>query len=109
MSHAPSSGSYGREGGALRASIKGFPSRKATVALAKGGRSSKIGCRKTRFINPRFASQGIDKNLAKQAWTLGALSEERFEQAVAKGGGEGTPTRARWDGAWETLRESFHK
>jgi len=31
---------------------------------------------------PTLASQGIDKNLAHQARTLGALTEERFEQVV---------------------------
>ncbi|MEZ5764686.1 MAG: hypothetical protein R3D69_10755 [Xanthobacteraceae bacterium] len=32
---------------------------------------------------PTLASQGIDKNLAHQARTLGALSEEKFERAVS--------------------------
>ena len=32
---------------------------------------------------PTLASQGIDKNLAKQARILGALSDERFEAAIA--------------------------
>jgi hypothetical protein len=33
---------------------------------------------------PTLASQGIDKNLAHQARTLGGLSEEQFEQRVAE-------------------------
>lgn len=36
-----------------------------------------------RDIRPTLASQGIDKNLAHQARVLGALSEEKFEQAVS--------------------------
>jgi hypothetical protein len=31
---------------------------------------------------PTLASQGIDKNLAHQARTLGALMEDKFEQVV---------------------------
>jgi len=34
-------------------------------------------------LRPTLASQGIDKNLAHQARTLGALSEEKFERAVS--------------------------
>jgi hypothetical protein len=32
---------------------------------------------------PTLASQGIDKNLAHQARTLGALSDDKFEQVVS--------------------------
>jgi N6-adenosine-specific RNA methylase IME4 len=61
---------------------------KETVGLASGGehgRRRKIdGVRKTPSnIHATLASQGVDKNLAKQARTLGALSNEQFEQAVA--------------------------
>jgi hypothetical protein len=32
---------------------------------------------------PTLASQNIDKNLAHQARTLGALSDDKFEQVVS--------------------------
>lgn len=50
---------------------------KETVGLAKAGRPSSIGVSETP-ISPTLASQGIDKNLAKQARTLGALSDGRY-------------------------------
>ena len=54
---------------------------KETVGLSTGTRGSKVkGARVDE--KPTLASQGIDKNLAHQARTLGALSEERFEQVV---------------------------
>jgi hypothetical protein len=33
---------------------------------------------------PTLASQGMDENLAHQARTLGAMSEEKFEAKVAE-------------------------
>lgn len=54
---------------------------KETVGLAPPGRPAKNGVLETP-ISPTLASQGIDKNLAKQARTLGALSEGKFEQVV---------------------------
>ena len=56
---------------------------KETVGLASGGDAIKVA----RGIQnpeqrPTLESQGIDKNLAKQVRALGALSPERFEQAV---------------------------
>src|SRR5215467_756458 len=61
---------------------------KETVGLATGGehggRGRIDGARKTpSIVRPTLAMQGIDKNLAKQARALGALSEEEFEAAVA--------------------------
>lgn len=58
-----------------------------TVGLARGGehggRRGKGGVRKTpAIIRPTLAMQGIDKNLAKQARVLGALSDENFEAVV---------------------------
>jgi len=59
-------------------------SQKETVGLNQGAVPGKTGIRATPVLDPRptLASQGIDKNLAKQARALGALSPERFEQAV---------------------------
>ena len=59
-------------------------SQKETVGLNQGAVPGKTGVRATPVLDPRptLASQGIDKNLAKQARALGALSPERFEQAV---------------------------
>jgi N6-adenosine-specific RNA methylase IME4 len=61
---------------------------KQTVGLATGGehggRPTKDGVRKTpSIVRPTLAMQGIDKNLAKQARVLGALSDEKFETVVA--------------------------
>lgn len=61
---------------------------KQTVGLATGGehggRPTKDGVRKTpSIVRPTLAMQGIDKNLAKQARVLGALSDEKFEAVVA--------------------------
>ena len=61
-----------------------------TVGLNKGaaGGGKKAGPRGVlttpRDLRPTLASQGIDKNLAKQARTLGALSDEQFEEVVAE-------------------------
>jgi len=54
---------------------------KEGVGLNPGGRPRKTGVSATPVL-PTLDSQGIDKNLAKQARILGALSEEKFEQAV---------------------------
>lgn len=51
---------------------------KETVALAQGRRTD-LGFETTQ-VRPTFAEQGIDKNLAHQARTLGALTDERFEE-----------------------------
>jgi N6-adenosine-specific RNA methylase IME4 len=62
---------------------------KTTVGLARGGehggRGKKIdGVRKSpSIVRPTLAMQGIDKSLAKQARTLGVLSEGAFESVVA--------------------------
>jgi N6-adenosine-specific RNA methylase IME4 len=55
---------------------------KATVGLNEGGRPRKTGVSDT-LVVPTLASQGIDKNLAKQGRVLGALSNDQFESAVA--------------------------
>jgi hypothetical protein len=60
---------------------------KETVGLATGGehggRGRIDGVRKTpSIVRPTLGMQGVDKNLAKQARALGALSEEEFEAAV---------------------------
>jgi hypothetical protein len=54
---------------------------KETVGLAKPG-PKEFGLTENPNYAPTLASQGIDKNLAHQARTLGALSEERLEQVV---------------------------
>jgi hypothetical protein len=57
---------------------------KATVGLAKGGKPYQrkpTGVADTPVAT--LAMQGIDKNLAKQARVLGALSAEKFEAVVA--------------------------
>jgi hypothetical protein len=54
-------------------------SQKETVGLNRGMTGSKVtGLEKNpvRDARPTLASQGIDKNLAHQARTLGALSDE---------------------------------
>jgi hypothetical protein len=49
-----------------------------------GGRRSKDGVRNTpSILRPTLAMQGIDKNLAKQARTLGSLSDQDFEAVIA--------------------------
>jgi N6-adenosine-specific RNA methylase IME4 len=60
----------------------------ATVGLATGGeyggRKRKDGVRNTpAIVHATLASQGIDKNLAKQGRILGALSDVKFETVVA--------------------------
>ena len=55
---------------------------KATVGLNEGGRPRTTGVSDTPVV-PTLASQGIDKNLAKQGRVLGALSNNQFESAVA--------------------------
>jgi hypothetical protein len=54
---------------------------KKTVGLAKGG-GGKHG-RKRVSEKPTLASQGIDKNLAHKGRVLGAMSNKKFEEAVA--------------------------
>ena len=61
---------------------------KASVGLASGGehggKAPIDGLRKNPSnARPTLAMQGIDKNLAHHARTLGALSDERFEQVIA--------------------------
>jgi N6-adenosine-specific RNA methylase IME4 len=53
---------------------------KETVGLAKPTGSNQHRVKEQ--PNATLASQGIDKNLAHQARTLGALSDERFEQVI---------------------------
>jgi hypothetical protein len=60
---------------------------KATVGLNQGGRPAKTGLSDNPVL-PTLAMQGIDKNLAHQARVLGALSEQRFEELVAKARGK---------------------
>jgi phage N-6-adenine-methyltransferase len=50
---------------------------KETVGLNTGSQGRRVD------EKPTLASQGIDKNLAHQARTLGALSEDKFEAAVS--------------------------
>ena len=59
---------------------------KDSVGLNQGAVPGKTGVKSTPVLDtrPTLVSQGIDKNLAKQARALGALSPERFEQAVAE-------------------------
>jgi hypothetical protein len=54
-----------------------------TVGLNAGGRP-KTGSSADPVSVPTLASQGIDKNLANQARTLRAPSEEQFEERVAE-------------------------
>jgi hypothetical protein len=53
---------------------------KETVGLNAGARG--VGTKVRVDEKPTLAEQGIDKNLAHQARTFGALSDERFEQVV---------------------------
>jgi protein gp37 len=62
---------------------------KKSVGLNRGGRPAKTGVSDTPVL-PTLASQGIDKNLAKEGRKLGALSEEQFEQTVAEAREAGT-------------------
>lgn len=55
---------------------------KKTVGLHEGGRP-KTGLSDNPVLKPTLASQGIDKNLANQARTLGALSDSEFEDRIA--------------------------
>lgn len=59
---------------------------KETIGLNQGGVAGKTGVKNTPVLDdrPTLSSQGIDKNLAKQARALGALSEEDFEASVAR-------------------------
>jgi len=58
---------------------------KATVGLNQGAVRGKTGLKNNPVLDtrPTLASQGIDKNLAHQARTLGALSDDQFEKVVA--------------------------
>jgi hypothetical protein len=59
---------------------------KETVGLNRGVKGSKItGLKKNPVMDdrPTLASQGIDKNLAHKGRVLGAMSDEKFEEAVA--------------------------
>ena len=67
---------------------------KETVGLNPGGRPVKSGVSETPVL-PTLASQGIDKNLAKQARILGALSDDKFEQAVTDAREATTPMAPR--------------
>lgn len=53
---------------------------KQTVGLAKGGGNHRV--KEKPGAKASLASQGIDKNLAHQARTLGALTDDKFEQVV---------------------------
>lgn len=53
-----------------------------SVGLAKPPGSNQHRVKEQPDARPTLASQGIDKNLAHQARTLGALSDEQFENAV---------------------------
>jgi hypothetical protein len=56
---------------------------KETVGLAKGGENYKSTGLSDNPVLPTLASQGIDKNLAHQARTLGSQSDAVFEKTVA--------------------------
>jgi N6-adenosine-specific RNA methylase IME4 len=57
----------------------------ATVGLATGGDARKVARGKQNpEQRPTLDSQGIDKNLAKQARKLGALADEDFERKVGE-------------------------
>ena len=55
---------------------------KETVGLGKPG-PKEIGFLDNPNYRPDLKSQGIDKNLAHQARTLGSLPDDKFEEAVA--------------------------
>ena len=57
---------------------------KKTVGLNQGGVKGKTGVKNTPVLDdrPTLAAAGIDKNLAKQARALGALSSAQFETVV---------------------------
>src|SRR6516225_8059968 len=56
---------------------------KETIGLSAGTRGSRVkGARVD--DKPTLASQGIDKNLAHQARTLGKLTDDEFEKEVTK-------------------------
>jgi hypothetical protein len=59
---------------------------KETVGLATGamGLGTAEAVRGIEYPAPTLASQGIDKNLAKEMRAFGALSEAQFEEAVAR-------------------------
>ena len=57
---------------------------KETVGLNEGTKNRRGGLlANPPDSRPTLASQGIDKNLAHQGRTLGALSDKQFEQVVA--------------------------
>lgn len=56
---------------------------KETVGLARGGEQYKTTGVSITPVVPTLSQQGIDKNLAKQARSLGSLSDEKFEAVVA--------------------------
>jgi N6-adenosine-specific RNA methylase IME4 len=57
---------------------------KESVGLAQPGRPGNgLSENPINAERPTLASQGIDKNLAHQARTLGAMSEEKFEEVVS--------------------------
>jgi hypothetical protein len=58
---------------------------KEAVGLSTGGDAMKarVGA-KPEVDRPTLASQGIDKNLAHQARTLGAMSDDKFEAVVTQ-------------------------
>jgi N6-adenosine-specific RNA methylase IME4 len=59
---------------------------KETVGFNQGAVPGKTGVRGAPVFDPRptLAMQGIDKNLAKQARTLGAMTDAAFERKVAE-------------------------
>jgi hypothetical protein len=77
-----------------------------TVGLNGGGRPGKTGVKHTPVSKPTLAFQGIDKNLAKEMRALDALSNERFETAVA--GARDAVSRAVL-AAWRRFRPSKHR
>jgi N6-adenosine-specific RNA methylase IME4 len=55
-------------------------------AAAGGGKNGPRGLLiNPRDLRPTLASQGIDKSLAQQARVLGALTDQKFEEAIAAG------------------------
>jgi N6-adenosine-specific RNA methylase IME4 len=55
-----------------------------SVGLNQGAIAGKTGLKANPVLDPRptLKSQGIDKNLAHQARTFGAMTDERFEQFI---------------------------